>query len=83
MKILNYLIVRQQATIDVAKSVGILLPKLNRISFDRLLRSLDNGQEFVVSALALNSRLKHLSKTVCESDDLQERGSGRLKVIPF
>jgi hypothetical protein len=49
------------------------------MSFYRLLRSLDNGQEFVVSALALNSRLKYLLETVCESDDLQERGSGRVE----
>jgi hypothetical protein len=114
VKILKSLLVRQQAPIDVAESVRISLSKFNWIRFYRLLRSLDNKQKFIVSALALNFRLKDLIETVnilqksllpelgkgeklkvegflfsltptsarslvCESGDLQERGSGRVE----
>ncbi|EHC18795.1 hypothetical protein CEN49_24355 [Fischerella thermalis CCMEE 5273] len=114
MIILKYLLVKQQVLIDVTESVRILLSKFNRISFYQLLRSLDNEQKFVASALVLHFRLKDLIETinllqkwllselgkgeklkiegflfsftptsarslVCESVDLQERGSGRVQ----
>jgi len=86
VKILKYLLLRQQAPIDVAENVRILLSKFNRISFYRLLRSLDNGQKFVVSALALNFRLKDLIETVnlLQKSLLQQLGKGeKLKIEGF
>ncbi len=86
MKILIYLLVRQQDHIDVAESVRILLSKFNKISFYRLLRSLDNRQKFVVSALAPNFRLKDLIETVSllQKLFLPELGKGgKLKLEGF